>query len=139
MMMHSRDYIVNDGDVEPSTKNQIYYCIISCMENCVFCKIARGEIPKDFDYEDNNVMAFADINPVRPVHILLVPKKHFEDLYSLNDSNVLFSMLTGVKKIVDDKKLMGQGFRVVTNGGGAQIIDHLHFHLIGPVGSHEKI
>ena len=55
------------------------------MEDCVFCKIARKEIPKKFDYEDENIMAFADINPVKPVHILLVPKKHFEDLYHLDD------------------------------------------------------
>ncbi len=109
------------------------------MEDCIFCKIVRGEIPKDFDYEDENILAFADINPVRPVHILLIPKKHYEDLYNLDDPNVLSSMQKGVKKIVDDKKLKGQGFRVVTNSGGAQIIDHLHFHLLGPVGSHEKI
>ncbi len=109
------------------------------MENCVFCKIVRKEIPKEFDFEDENIIAFADINPLKPVHILLVPKKHFEDLYNLDDSKVLTSMLLGVKKIVDDKKLVSRGFRVATNGGGAQIIDHLHFHLIGPVESHEKI
>ena len=107
--------------------------------DCIFCKIVRGEIPKEFDYEDDNIVAFADIHPVRPVHILLVPKKHFEDLYKLDDPKILESMLSGVKKIVDDKKLIGQGFRVVTNGGGAQIVDHLHFHLLGPVGSQEKI
>ena len=109
------------------------------MEDCIFCKIIRKEIPKDFDFEDENIVAFADIHPVRPVHILLVPKKHFEDLYSLDDPNILKSMHAGVKKIVDDKKLIGQGFRVLTNGGGAQIINHLHLHLLGPVGSKEKI
>ncbi|OGH16976.1 MAG: hypothetical protein A3C30_01860 [Candidatus Levybacteria bacterium RIFCSPHIGHO2_02_FULL_40_18] len=107
--------------------------------DCIFCKIARKEIPKKFDYEDEYIMAFADINPVRPVHILLVPKKHYEDLYNLDDQNVLFSMHKGVRKIVDDKKLIGQGFRIITNGGGAQLVNHLHFHLMGPVDSQEKI
>lgn len=109
------------------------------MKDCVFCKIVRGEIPKEFDYKDDNIMAFADIHPVKPIHILLVPKKHFEDIYSLNDPNVLSSMQKGVKKIVDEKGLVGKGFRIVTNGGGAQLINHLHFHLIGPVESLEKI
>lgn len=109
------------------------------MKDCIFCKIVSGEIPKTFDYEDENVVGFADIHPIRPVHVILIPKKHFEDLYSLDDKNVLFSIQTGVRKIVDEKKLLGQGFRIVSNGGGAQLINHLHFHLVGPVGSHEKI
>jgi histidine triad (HIT) family protein len=102
---------------------------------CIFCKIANGEITKKFDYEDDNIMVFADINPVRSVHMLLVPKKHFEDIYDLDDPNVLLSMHKGVKRIVDNKKLLGRGFRIVTNGGGAQLINHLHFHLISPVKS----
>lgn len=109
------------------------------MEDCIFCKIARKEIPKEFDYEDEYIMAFADIHPVRPVHILLVPKKHFDDLYSLDDPKVIESMLLAVKRIVDNKKLIGQGFRIVTNGGGAQIIDHLHFHLMSPVRQDAKL
>mgnify|MGYP001591403884 FL=1 len=109
------------------------------MEDCIFCKIVSGEIPKTFDYEDDNIVAFADIHPVKPVHILLVPKKHYGDLISLTDKNVLFSMQVGVRKIVDEKKLTEKGFRIVSNGGGAQLINHLHFHLIGPVESHEKI
>ena len=109
------------------------------MKDCVFCKIIRKEIPKDFDFEDENIVAFADINPVRPVHILLVPKKHFEDLYSLDDPNILKSMLEAVKRIVNDKKIMGSGFRIVTNGGGAQVVDHLHFHLMSPVRQDAKL
>lgn len=107
------------------------------MNNCIFCKIVRGELSKDFDYEDKNIVAFADINPVKPVHILLVPKKHFDDLYNLDDPSILESMHKGVKKIIDDKKLMGRGFRIITNGGGAQLVNHLHFHLMGPIGKAE--
>ncbi len=100
---------------------------------CVFCKIRDGEIPKKFDYNDEDVMVFADINPVRPTHILVVPKEHISDFPKLSDDtmNKLKKILL---KMTEEKGLAGKGYRVVLNGGGAQVIDHLHFHLMGPMG-----
>lgn len=104
------------------------------MEKCVFCKIVKGEISKAFRYEDENIVAFDDLNPVKPVHMLFVPRVHIEDYTSPIDPKILASVQEGVRRIVDEKELLGKGYRVLVNGGGAQIINHLHFHLIGPIG-----
>ena len=106
------------------------------MENCVFCKIVRKEIPKEFDYEDENVVAFEDINPKAKIHILFVPKKHlnaFEDLTDADDK-ILSSVRKGIKDIADKAGLIGRGFKIVVFAGGAQTVEHLHFHLMGPTG-----
>jgi histidine triad (HIT) family protein len=102
------------------------------MNTCVFCKIRDGVIEKKFDYEDKDVMVFPDINPAKPVHILIVPKKHIEDFIDLQDSKLIIK----IKKTIDyvvKKNLKHKGYRVLVNGGGAQIINHLHFHIIGPI------
>lgn len=102
------------------------------MTNCVFCKIRDGIIPKEFDYEDKDVMVFPDINPSKPVHILVVPKKHIEDFLDLNDSK----LMSKIKKVIDDvlqKNLKNKGYRVSVNGGGAQLVNHVHFHIVGPI------
>ena len=104
------------------------------MSNCIFCKIAMHEIPTEFSYEDKDVMAFSDINPIAQVHILVMPKKHTKDFMDFKDSYVLKKVKDVIQKIVKDQKLEDKGYRIVINGGGAQIIDHLHFHLIGPLG-----
>lgn len=103
------------------------------MQNCLFCKIARKEIPKDFAYEDKDVMVFKDIHPVKPVHLLIVPKKHIDDFLSSN-SETHKKVMDVVQKMVKKMKLSEKGYRLVINGGGAQAIDHLHIHLIGPMG-----
>lgn len=108
------------------------------MENCVFCKIVRGEIPKEFRYKDDLVVAFDDITPAKPVHILFVPKVHIEDYINPVDPKIFVSVQKGVERIVEEKELLGKGYRVLVNGGGAQIINHLHFHLMGPVGLKSK-
>jgi len=102
--------------------------------DCIFCKIARHEIPKEFSYEDKNVMAFSDINPIAPIHILVMPKKHIKDFTDLKNSSGLEKIRDVIQKIVKDQKLENRGYRIIVNGGGAQIIDHLHFHLTGPLG-----
>lgn len=108
------------------------------MENCIFCKIANREIPKDFTYEDDEVMVFPDINPIKPIHLLIVSKQHLPDM--LGAEETLLGKLMGiVKKMAKEQKLEGEGFRVVNHGGGAQIIDHLHFHLLGPIGKHATL
>lgn len=99
----------------------------------VFCKIRDGEIAKEFTYQDKDVMVFPDINPLKPVHILIVPKKHIKDFLDLKDSKLLFKIKTIIDKVIKDQNLTNNGFRVSTNGGGAQLVDHLHFHVVGPI------
>ena len=102
--------------------------------SCVFCKIRDGEIKKEFEYQDKDVMVFPDINPEKPVHILVVPKKHIEDFADLKDKELLFKLKTSIDKVVKDKKLSNKGYRVTVNAGGAQFVNHLHFHVVGPIG-----
>lgn len=109
------------------------------MVDCVFCKIARHEIPKEFSYEDKDLMVFPDINPAKDVHILIVPKKHMEDFMDLSDSKLMIKILNKAKDVLKKEKLDKRGFRVLFNGGGAQVIDHLHFHIVGPIGKAFRI
>jgi len=102
--------------------------------NCIFCKIISKEIPKEFTYEDSDVVAFPDIRPLKPVHILVMPKVHITDFMALENDRILTKLRKAIQKLVKDHKLEVKGFRIIINGGGAQIIDHLHFHLIGPMG-----
>jgi histidine triad (HIT) family protein len=103
------------------------------MGDCLFCKFADGRIKKDFEYEDKEVMVFKDINPIKPVHLLIVPKRHINDFMDLEDLNLIKKLMETIKKMVKQTKLNKKGFRVAVNGGGAQAIEHLHFHLVGPV------
>lgn len=103
------------------------------MENCIFCKIANHEIPKEFTYESEKVMAFPDIHPLRPVHLLVMPKKHVRDFLDFNDVQVFEEIQRVIKKLIRENKLDKNGYRLGVNGGGAQLIDHLHIHILGPV------
>lgn len=100
--------------------------------DCVFCKIIAGQIPCDKVYEDESVLAFRDINPQAPVHILVVPKKHMRNVLECDDATAT-AVLGAIRKIAGDEGVSVSGFRVVTNCGrdGAQSVDHLHFHLLG--------
>ena len=104
------------------------------MKSCVFCKIRDGEITKEFEYEDKDVMVFPDLNPQKPVHILVVPKKHIEDFADLNDKNLTFKIKSAIDGVIKKQKLNKRGYRVTVNGGGSQLINHLHFHVVGPIG-----
>ncbi len=106
------------------------------MKDCVFCKIVRGEIPKDFRYEDDLVIAFDDIHPQAKTHILLVPKKHLDSFDQLTDEDekIFSSVRRAAEKVVKEAGLMGKGYKIQVFAGGAQTVDHLHFHLIGPIG-----
>ncbi len=101
-------------------------------KDCIFCQIVKGEIPKDFVYKNKDVVAFDDINPFTPVHILIVPRKHIEGIQTIKkvDQSVLGKMLLVARKIADKKKL--KGYRLYFNCGklGGQAIFHLHLHLI---------
>lgn len=109
------------------------------MADCIFCKIAKHEIPKEFTYEDDEVMAFLDINPIKEIHILVMPKKHVKDFLDVSDSDILNKLKIVAQKIIKEQKLENRGYRIVINGGGAQIIDHLHLHIIGPLGKAAKM
>ena len=102
-------------------------------EDCIFCKIINNEIPSTKVYEDDTVIAFNDINPVAPVHILVVPKVHIENLMELEDNELLAHIVEVIKHIAKEKGLDQDGFRVVTNNGenAGQAVKHLHFHIIG--------
>jgi histidine triad (HIT) family protein len=104
------------------------------MENCLFCKIVRGEIPSSKEYEDDKVLAFNDIDPKAPVHILIVPKKHVASIAALEDGDdELVAHIMRVAQKLAAAKGLGNGFRLVANTGpdGGQTVDHLHFHLLG--------
>ncbi len=102
-------------------------------ENCVFCKIARKEIPSDKIYEDKNFFAFLDATPVNPGHTLLIPKKHYENLYGLPDE-LLSKMAPIIKKmaIAVKKGADAEGINIGMNNevAAGQIIPHAHFHII---------
>ena len=104
------------------------------MDNCLFCKIVKGEIPSSKVYENDMVYAFRDINPQAPVHILVVPKKHISSLDDTAGSSdtELAECLRAVKVIAAQENLTG-GYRVVSNCGpdACQSVHHLHFHILG--------
>lgn len=105
------------------------------MKNCLFCKIVDKEIPSDFIYEDDKVVAFNDISPQAPTHILIIPKEHFHSLMDVpnNKMDIVTHIHNVARKLVQDKGLDGSGFRLVNNCGkeGGQSVDHLHYHLLG--------
>jgi len=103
------------------------------MEQCIFCKIVRKEIPKEFIYEDDDVVVFDDLHPVRPVHLLIIPKEHVSELLAVKNPALFQKLFTVVQKMITENALSDKGYRVSANGGGAQVIDHLHLHLMGPM------
>ena len=104
------------------------------MENCLFCKIAAGDIPSSIIYQDEHVVAFQDINPVAPQHILIIPRRHLSSMDELTseDAQLLTRIFTTAKQIAHESGLK-QGYRFLTNVGpdAGQSVLHLHFHLLG--------
>ena len=105
------------------------------MNDCIFCKIAEKKLPAKIVYEDNDAIAFDDINPQAPIHVLVIPKKHFSTLldFSESDSPLLGRLVTVCRKIAEDRGIAHRGFRISTscNPEGGQVVFHLHFHLLG--------
>lgn len=103
------------------------------MDDCIFCKIVKGEIPSTKVYEDDEVLAFNDINPIAPIHILVIPKKHFNSFMEIDDDELMIHINNVIRKIAQEKGLDEKGFRIVTNIGedGGQAVKHLHFHILG--------
>lgn len=104
------------------------------MDNCLFCKIIKSEIPTDFVYEDEKIVAFKDINPQGPIHLLLIPREHIESADDINkeNSHLIGHIFEVAKKLAKENNL-DSGYRIVNNckEDGGQSVDHIHFHLIG--------
>ena len=105
------------------------------MENCLFCKIIAGDIPSSKVYEDDLVLAFRDIAPQAPTHVLVVPKTHVADVADTDslDDAALAACIRACKKVAALEGLTERGFRVVSNCGpdAGQTVQHLHFHILG--------
>lgn len=105
------------------------------MSDCIFCKIANGEIPADKIYEDDKVIVFNDINPQSPVHFLVIPKEHISSIKEIDENNVsiISHIVLIIKKIAKEKGLDEKGYRIINNCGeyGGQTVEHLHFHVLG--------
>ncbi len=104
------------------------------MENCIFCKIIAGDIPSNKVYEDEKVLAFRDIAPMAPTHILVIPKEHIPSVAAITEENsgIVAHMFTVIAKIAAQEGLEN-GYRVVSNCGpdAGQTVHHLHFHILG--------
>ncbi|MBI1882936.1 MAG: histidine triad nucleotide-binding protein [Chlamydiae bacterium] len=105
------------------------------MNDCLFCKINRKQIPSSIAYEDEKLFAFHDINPQAPVHILIVPKIHIAKIYDTNQSHssLLAHMIFIANKLAQEKEIDQGGYRLVLNcnADGGQSVDHIHLHLLG--------
>jgi len=104
------------------------------MDDCLFCKIVKGEIPSEKVYEDEEVLCFKDINPAAPIHILVIPKKHITSLLEVKpeDSKLIAKIYDVINKIAKDMQIEKNGFRVIVNcgKGAGQEVMHLHFHVL---------
>ena len=102
---------------------------------CVFCKIINREIPSEFLYEDDLVVAFQDIHPIAPVHILVIPKKHIESVtdISSSDEKLMGRLILAAKKVAENLKISEKGYKLLVRVGehGGQEVGHLHLHLLG--------
>ena len=99
---------------------------------CIFCKIVKGEIPNQTILEDENFLAFNDINPTRKIHVLIIPKEHY-DSFDVMPPKVMAGMTEFIQKVASKLNVRESGYRLITNIGsdGGQEVHHLHFHLIG--------
>ena len=105
------------------------------MEDCIFCKIIKGEIPSNKVYEDEDILAFHDINPEAPIHILVIPKKHIATLTDLQpeDEALVGRIFAAINKIAEQEGFKENGYRVIANCGkdSGQEVMHIHFHVLG--------
>lgn len=112
-------------------------------ENCIFCKIIKGEIPSSKVYEDEEILAFNDINPAAPIHVLVIPKKHIASLAEMKDGEekIIGKIYKVINQIAEKQGFKEQGYRVIVNCGkdGGQEVGHLHFHLLAGKQLGEKI
>jgi len=105
------------------------------VSNCLFCKIINKEIPSEILYEDDRVIAFKDVNPQAPVHILVIPKEHIESANDVDEGNsdVIGHIFAVINRLVKELGIDKDGYRIVNNCGefGGQTVSHIHFHILG--------
>ena len=105
------------------------------MNECIFCKIIAGEIPGKFVYKDDLISAFHDVNPVAPIHILVIPNRHIASTNDITqqDEALIGHMFVTVKKIATEQGIAEKGYRLIINTGpdSHQVVDHLHLHILG--------
>ncbi|MBI5621409.1 histidine triad nucleotide-binding protein [Candidatus Falkowbacteria bacterium] len=105
------------------------------MTECIFCKIINRQLPATLAYEDGEAVAFADIHPKAPVHLLIVPKQHIASLADVSESDggLLARLLLIVQRLAVEQGISQRGYKTVINTGadGGQVVDHLHIHLLG--------
>ena len=102
--------------------------------DCIFCKIINGEIPSSLIYEDDQVIAFKDINPQAPVHYLVIPKEHIKSAdYITEENKGLIGHIIFVASKIAKEEGLEDGYRIINNcgGDGGQTVDHIHFHVLG--------
>jgi len=103
------------------------------MNDCLFCKIVAKEIPADIVYEDEDIIAFKDINPQAPVHILIIPKIHINSHNDIKDFEIVAKISAAINQIAKEQKVDQSGYRIINNCGndGGQEVQHIHWHLLG--------
>jgi len=105
------------------------------MSDCIFCKIVSGEIPGDIVYQDDGVLAFRDLGPQAPVHVLVIPKRHISTINDLQseDAELIGKMYLAAKKIAKQEGMDESGYRCVMNcnSDGGQTVHHIHLHVLG--------
>lgn len=110
---------------------------------CVFCKIVKGEIPAEIVFEDEDILAFKDIHPVAPIHIVVIPKKHIESVNDLKEGDIDLAgkMILTAKKMAKDFDISEKGYKLLIRTGecGGQEVPHIHLHLIGGAKLFEEI
>ena len=113
------------------------------MNDCVFCKIIKKEIASNIVFEDDDILAFYDINPAAPIHILVIPKKHISSLIEITeeDEKIIGKIYGVINKIAAEKGFKESGYRVIVNCGkdGGQEVMHLHFHILAGKKFGEKV
>ena len=104
---------------------------------CIFCKIVKKEIPADVVFEDETVIAFKDIKPIAPVHVVIIPKKHIVSIIDIKEEDVILMgrLIMSAKKIADDLKISKDGYKLLirVGRGGGQEVDHIHLHLLSGI------
>lgn len=100
---------------------------------CIFCQIINKQIKSNPVFEDEKIIVIKDIHPRAPIHLLIIPKEHVRDFYMVEKNEVYLSAASALKKMIKEQGLDTKGYKIEINGGGAQIVHHLHFHLMGPL------
>jgi len=106
---------------------------MAAISDCLFCRIASGEIPSKFVWQDEDIFAFEDVRPQAPVHVLVVPKRHMTAVKDVSDQVLLGRLLNASTLVAQNKGIAESGYRLVANTGrdGGQTVFHLHFHVLG--------